>query len=221
MSNAATFENVWKLFQETAAQMRETDRKFKETDLKFKETDRKIEETAAQMRETDRKIQETAEKTAEQMRETDRLVKDVTRQVGNLSGKWGQFVENLVAPGCRTLFAERGIPVHQVHQRIRANLDDGRNMEIDILVVNTDVAVLVEVKSTLTVADVRDHLNRLQQFKEFFPRYADCRVVGAVAGIVTEDKAAQFARNQGLFVIVQSGETVVLANEPEFKPRTW
>ena len=207
MSNAATFENVWKLFQETAAQMRETDRKFKETDLKFQETDRKI--------------QETAEKTAEQMRETDRLVKDVTRQVGNLSGKWGQFVENLVAPGCRTLFAERGIPVHQVHQRIRANLDDGRNMEIDILVVNTDVAVLVEVKSTLTVADVRDHLNRLQQFKEFFPRYADCRVVGAVAGIVTEDKAAQFARNQGLFVIVQSGETVVLANEPEFKPRTW
>ncbi|HIJ84485.1 MAG TPA: DUF3782 domain-containing protein [Magnetococcales bacterium] len=203
MSNAATFEDVWKLFQETAAQMRETDRKFQETDRKFQETDRKIQETAAQMR------------------ETDRLVKDVTRQVGNLSGKWGQFVENLVAPGCRTLFAERGIPVHQVHQRIQTNLDDGRNMEIDILVVNTDVAVLVEVKSTLTVADVRDHLNRLQQFKEFFPRYADCRVIGAVAGIVTEDKAAQFARNQGLFVIVQSGEAVALANEPEFKPRMW
>ncbi|HIJ84483.1 MAG TPA: DUF3782 domain-containing protein, partial [Magnetococcales bacterium] len=62
---------------------------------------------------------------------------------------------------------------------------------------------------------------RLQQFKEFFPRYADCRVIGAVAGIVTEDKAAQFARNQGLFVIVQSGEAVALANEPEFKPRMW
>ncbi|HIJ84422.1 MAG TPA: hypothetical protein HPQ00_09490, partial [Magnetococcales bacterium] len=87
--------------------------------------------------------------------------------------------------------------------------------------VNTDVAVLVEVKSTLTVADVRDHLNRLQQFKDFFPRYADCRVIGAVAGIVTEDKATQFARNQGLFVIVQSGEAVALANEPEFKPRMW
>ncbi|MBF8274067.1 MAG: hypothetical protein HW380_3172, partial [Magnetococcales bacterium] len=26
---------------------------------------------------------------------------------------------------------------------------------------------------------------------------------------------------QGLFVIVQSGEAVALANEPEFKPRMW
>ncbi|HIJ85802.1 MAG TPA: DUF3782 domain-containing protein, partial [Magnetococcales bacterium] len=180
MPNAATFEDVWKLFQETAAQMRETDRLVKENATQMRETDRKFQETDRKFQETDRKIQETAEKTAAQMRETDRLVKDVTRQVGSLSGKWGQFVENLVAPGCRTLFAERGIPVHQVHQRIQTNLDDGRNMEIDILVVNTDVAVLVEVKSTLTVADVRDHLNRLQQFKEFFPRYADCRVIGAV-----------------------------------------
>ncbi|HAT50275.1 MAG TPA: DUF3782 domain-containing protein [Alphaproteobacteria bacterium] len=189
MPNTATFDDVWKLFQETAAQMRETDRKFQETD---------------------RKIQET-----------DRLVRDVSRQVGNLTGKWGQFVENLVAPGCRTLFAERGIPVHQVHQRIKANLDDGRTMEIDILVVNTGAVVLVEVKSTLTVADVRDHLGRLEQFKEFFPRYGDCRVMGAVAGIVTEEDAGRFAKKQGLFVMVQSGESVALANEPGFEPRTW
>ncbi|HAT48922.1 MAG: DUF3782 domain-containing protein [Nitrospirae bacterium] len=217
MSHTATFDDVWKLFQETAAQMRETDRlvkentaQMRETDRKFQETERLVKENAAQMRET-----------YQRLRETDRLVKDVSRQVGNLTGKWGQFVENLVAPGCQTLFAERGIPVHQVYQRVKANLDDGRTMEIDILVVNTGAVVLVEVKSTLTVADVRDHLDRLGQFKAFFPRYRDCRVMGAVAGITTEEDAGRFAKKQGLFVMVQSGENVVLANEPGFQPKTW
>ncbi|MBF0349137.1 MAG: DUF3782 domain-containing protein [Magnetococcales bacterium] len=197
--------------------VKETSAQMQETSAQMRETDRMVKENAAQMRETDRKFQETDRR----FRETERLVKDVSRQVGNLTGKWGQFVENLVAPGCRTLFAERGIPVHQVHQRIKANLDDGRTMEIDILVVNTDAVVLVEVKSTLTVADVRDHLERLAQFKEFFPRYGDCRVMGAVAGIVTEEDAERFARNQGLFVMVQSGDGVTLANESGFEPRAW
>ncbi len=201
MSNATTFEDVWKLFQET-------DRKIREQSA---ETDRKICEQSA---ETDRKIREQSAK-------TDRLVKEVSRQIGNLGGKWGEFVENLVAPGCETLFAEWGIPVHQVHQRVRGKRDDGDSLEIDILVVNGDSVVLVEVKSTLTVDDIRQHLQRLQRFKLFFPQYAACRVLGAVAGIVTEENAERFAHNQGLFVIVQSGEGVALANQPDFEPRAW
>jgi len=45
--------------------------------------------------------------------------------------------------------------------------------------------------------------------------------LGAVAGIVTTTGAEQFAHSQGLFVIMQSGENLTLANDPEFKPRTW
>jgi len=108
-----------------------------------------------------------------------------------------------------------------VHQRVQGKRDDGSAMEIDILVVNGDAVVLVEVKSTLTIKDIRQHLQRLAKFKAFFPRYDDCQVMGAVAGIVADGETKKFARNQGLFVIVQSGENVTLANDPEFKPRTW
>ncbi|MBF0143126.1 MAG: DUF3782 domain-containing protein [Magnetococcales bacterium] len=176
----------------------------------FRETALQIEKTSAQMRETDLRF-----------KETDRKIQEVSRQIGNLGGKWGQFVGNLVAPNCRKVFAERGIPVHEVHQRVKKRFDDGRNMEIDILVVNTDAVVLVEVKSTLTVRDIREHLDRLGWFKEFFPRYGDCRVMGAVAGMASEEGAEEFARNQGLFVLVQSGETMELANEARFQPRVW
>jgi hypothetical protein len=94
-------------------------------------------------------------------------------------------------------------------------------MEIDLLVIDTSVVILVEVKSKLKIEDVREHLIRLGEFKDFFPEYADKQIMGAVAGIVMDENVDRFAMNQGLFVMVQSGETVQLANDPDFAPRSW
>jgi len=207
VSSATTLEEVWKLFQET-------DRKFRETDRMLREQSA---ETDRMFRETDRKFQETDQK----FQKTERTVKAMSKQIGSLGGKWGKFVENMVAPSCATLFAAHGVPVREVCQRVQSKRDDGSSMEIDILVVNGDTAVLVEVKSTLTTWDVRHHIKRLAQFKTFFPRYDDYQIMGAVAGIVADGETLKFARNQGLFVIIQSGENVTLANDPKFKPRTW
>lgn len=204
MSESITLEEVWKLFQENAALQKESDRQFRE--LKA-EAERRLQETERLLRESSDRV--------------DRKLTDLARQIGNLTGKWGLFVENLVAPACVRLFSERGIPVQEVHQRVRRRLEDGCTMEIDLLVVDHDVVVLVEVKSTLTAQDVKEHLQRIADFKAFFPHYAGCRVMGAVAGIVSEDKAETYAYNQGLFVIVQSGESVVLGNPADFQPRVW
>ena len=168
-----------------------------------------MEETGHQMKETDR-----------QMKETDRKIKEVSKLIGNLGGRWGEFVEGLVAPSCIAMFTERGIQVDEVYLRVKKTIA-GEPMEIDILVANTVAAVLVEVKSHLQVEDVRTQIKRLDRFKPFFPRYAACQVYGAVAGIVIDAEADQFAMNKGLFVIAQSGETVKLANEQDFKPRIW
>ncbi|MEO5377873.1 MAG: DUF3782 domain-containing protein [Magnetococcus sp. DMHC-6] len=238
MPHAVTFDDVWKMFKETDRQFKETDRQFKETDRKFqetdrqfKETDRQFKETDRQFKETDRKFQETDRKfqetdrkfqeTENLMKETDRKLKEVSKLVGNLGGRWGEFVEGLVAPACETVFAQRGIPVHKTSRKVKAKLSGNRHIEIDVLVVNTDTVVLVEVKSTLTIEYVREHLQRLAQFKEFFPEYAHKRVVGAVSGIVIEESVDRFAMNQGLFVLMQSGDTMVIANEEGFVPCAW
>ncbi|MBF0152869.1 MAG: hypothetical protein HQL64_03910, partial [Magnetococcales bacterium] len=80
---------------------------------------------------------------------------------------------------------------------------------------------LVEVKSKLRSEDVRDHLARLAEFKEFFPEYADRRVMGAVASIVMEGGVDRYAMSVGLWVIVQSGDSMRLANDAAFVPQTW
>ncbi len=204
MPHALTLDDIWKLFQETNRLFQESARKW----------DREIEETR-------RILQENSDRTERQQRETDRVVKDVSKQIGQLGSRWGEFVEGLVAPACATLFAERGLPVHKVSRRVEARLPGNRHMEIDLLVVNTIAVVLVEVKSKLRGEDIKDHLARLAEFKDFFPEYADKQILGAVAGIVIEESVDRYAMNEGLFVIVQSGDGVRLANDPDFVPRTW
>ncbi|MEO5332510.1 MAG: hypothetical protein H7839_10840 [Magnetococcus sp. YQC-5] len=199
------------------ALLREEKERWERLDRKFEETDRRMQETDRRMQETDRLMQETDRR----IKDTDRQMKETDRKIGQLGGRLGEFVEGMVAPACKTLFAQRGIPVHKVSRRVEADLPGGRHMEIDLFVVNTDSASLVEVKSKLTIEDVRDHITHLGEFKEFFPEYADKRVFGAVAGMVVDENVIRFAIKNGLFVIVQAGDQVCLANDDTFVPREW
>ncbi|MBF0348472.1 MAG: DUF3782 domain-containing protein [Magnetococcales bacterium] len=218
MPQELTLDDIWKLFRETNRIFQESKEK---SERDREKSERDLEETRRILRESSAEADRRSRETDRKFREMERVVKDVSRQIGQLGGRWGEFVEGMVAPACETLFLDRGIPVHRVHQRVKAKYPGNRHMEIDLLVVNTDVVVLVEVKSKLRVEDVREHVTRLAEFKSFFPEYVDRRVMGAVAGIVVEENVEQFAMNEGLFVIVQSGETVTLANDTQFIPKTW
>jgi hypothetical protein len=53
------------------------------------------------------------------------------------------------------------------------------------------------------------------------PRFRDVKALGAVAAMVVPDKVVSYAYRQGLFVLVQSGENVVILNDVEFTPQVW
>jgi hypothetical protein len=198
-----TADDVWRLLAELTTAQKETERRFQETERLFKE----------QSQETDRLLRE-------QSQETDRRIREVNKQIGDLGGKWGRFVENMVAPACETLFLKRGIPVHQVSQRMKKRLN-GQTLEIDVLVTNENHVLVVEVKSSLGVNDVKDLMDDLRRFREFFPEYAQKQLYGAVAGIEIEEGADKYAYRQGLFVLAQAGEAVSILNNPDFEPRNW
>jgi len=94
-------------------------------------------------------------------------------------------------------------------------------MEVDILAINGEYAVLIEAKSTLKIEDVKEHIERLEKFKTFFPEYSKRKVVGAVGGIVIEEDSNKYAYRNGLFVIGEGGDTAVILNDKGFKPKVW
>jgi hypothetical protein len=126
----------------------------------------------------------------------------------------------MVAPAFETLFLDRGIPVHQVSQWVKKRLD-GDTLELDILVLNQDHALAVEVKSKLSVEDVKDCLVNLAEFRRFFSEYEQKQIYGAIAGMNIEERADKYAYRQSLFVLTQSGETVAILNGDQFQPKNW
>ena len=205
-----TADDVWRLLAELTTAQKATDRRFQETDRRFQETERLLKEQS----------QETTRLLREQSQETDRRIREVNKQIGDLGGKWGRFVENMVAPACETIFLKRGIPVHQVSQRVKKRLN-GQTLEIDVLVTNENHVLVVEVKSSLGVNDVKELQSDLDKFRQFFPEYAQKQLYGAVAGIEVEEEADRYAYRQGLFVLAQAGETVSILNNPDFQPKNW
>ncbi|MEW6380672.1 MAG: DUF3782 domain-containing protein [bacterium] len=168
---------------------------FKETDQRFKETDQRIKETNDEINRT-------------------------SKAVNALTGKWGKFVENSIAPSVIRLFKEREIKVDTIYQRVKKQ-KNGFGIEIDILAINGEYAVLIEAKSTLRIEDVDEHLERLKNFKGFFPEYQDRKVIGAVGALAIEEKADKYAYRKGLFIIVERGESVAILNDEKFKPQIW
>ncbi len=202
-----TFDDVWKLIQETNASLRETNASMR---AMSQESDRKLAESSDAFRKEMR----------EMSRETDKKLKQASESIGRLGNKLGDFVEEMVRPAAVRLFRERGIDVHEVHQNVSVTRD-GEGIEVDLLVVNDGDVVAIECKSTLGIDDVNEHLARLEKVKRLLPSYANKRVMGAVTGMVIADNVAQYAYRQGLFVIAQTGDQLALRNDGAFKAKIW
>jgi len=188
-------QEVWKLFRETDGKFKETERRFKETELMIKENSKQI--------------QESRKETKERIKFLEEL----------FTGQWGKLIEALVKPGVLKLFKAWGIKITQAHPNVESFRNGGK-MEVDLLLTNDEDVVVIEVKTTLKIEDVLWHLEKLNQFFLFFPRYKGCRVFGAVAGLKILEESDRFAYKKGLFVLkVGTEDMIEIANDDKFKPK--
>ena len=192
---------------------------FRETDKEIKAISQETREARAMSRETREEIRAMSQKTDRQFRETD---KKINRLAGLFDDQWGKLMEALVEGSVLKLFQDRGIGVYQIYQRARS-WQNGRHIEVDLLMVNDDEVVVAEVKTTLKPEYVREFVEKLTgRFPEFFPKYAGLRVYGAVAGLRIVQGADLFAERQGLFVIKVGGEGMThILNREDFDPRNF
>lgn len=211
-------------FREIRRSLQDAVRGLEETKHRFEDTDRRLDQRFAETdRRLDQRFEETDRRLDQRFAATDRQIEALavqTRAAEDLFiGKWGRLVEALVKPGVAALFQARGIDVSITHPRLLSR-KGGREMEIDLLLEDTDTLVVVEVKTTLKVQDVRDFLEDLAEFPRFFPKYEAYRRFGAVAALTTEEESHLFAYRQGLFVLTVGREGLVtLRNDAKFQPK--
>jgi hypothetical protein len=211
------FEKVWSMFQETDKQFKETDKQFKETDKQFKETKELLAKSSL---ETDRKIQESDIKLKKIQEATSREFNKLMKKLSEIETRWGKFVEALVDGTLVAILNERGIEVQQTTMRSRGKYKTSE-FEIDVIAKNGHQVVAVEVKTTLSVNDVKRFLKKLEVFKEVFNQYSGNQIIGAVGYISVEEEANRFAARNGLFVIKATNNSAKIINKETFKPKLW
>ena len=145
--------------------------------------------------------------------------KRMNKMRGIWSNAWGDFVESLVS-GNLVKMLQGWIPsINQIMKNIECQRN-GRDCEIDIIAVNNDALVATEVKSTLSVKDVKDFLEKLRNFSMFFPQFRNYKIYGAVAYLKVTQGAEKFAMKEGLFVIRATGDSGEILNKKDsFEPK--
>jgi hypothetical protein len=200
-----TFEKVWMMMQETDRQIRELSEKADQRQAELsKEADRRRDELNKKMEETDKQI------------------KKLSKNIGGLNNSFGKWVEEMVSAKLWKKFKTigytftRGGPMKF--------WENGRTIaQVDMFLENGDYAMLVEIKSELTTEDIDDHIKRMEKVRQQLDKRGDPRkLVGAVAAMVAPEHVREYAQKKGFYVLVQSGDSVAVAEAPEgFKVREW
>jgi len=198
----------------------------------FQRTDRAIRKMRREMRERDAEYAREKEK---RDAEYDKMRKDLNRKIGDLTGSIGRIIEHMLGERIIEKFQALGYGVtHPVRRNCTfVNTKMGIEGEFDLTLVDTDTIILISVKTTLKTKDVRRHLKKIKEFRRhieavgfkqppFTHLLPTTRFFGAVAGAVAEKEAIDFAHENGLYVIVQSGEAVEIVPTPEgFQTKEW
>ena len=213
-----TFESVWTLMQENEQKReREWEKMREENDRRAQEREREWEK----MRE-ERERREQERERREQ--EWERQREETNRIIGKLGGRLGEMVECMVKSNLTEKFRELGFECTKAYPH--AEIKDERNnivTEADITLENGDKVVIVEVKNKLETSDIAEHLERMEKIRAYADLRDDRRkYMGAVAGIVMDERTKKFALSKGFYVIEPSGDMFdVTAPQGKGMPREW
>jgi hypothetical protein len=189
-----TYDDILRLFRETALQSKETDRRMQETDRRMQDTDRR-------------------------MQDTDRQIKELGKQIGGLGAKFGSFTEGLALPSMETILRQRfGMEVISPSVRVSKA---GQHMELDVLAYangTVNQAYIVEVKSHAREASIAQLKTQLQRFREFFPEHKDKTLFGILAAVDMSESLRQQALQEGLYVARIQDEVFELTVPATFQP---
>jgi hypothetical protein len=172
--------------------------------------------------EMDRQLKETFGKVEKSQTETNATLDRTAKQVGDLIGSVGRITEEMFAANLKAKFDgiynfTKGGP-----QKFWKK-NGSTAAQVDVFLENGEYAMAVEIKTTLKKSDVEDYLERIGQVRRCMDEGGSKRkLVGAVAGAAVQNEAFYYAQQQRLYVLTQSGESVVLAESPRgFKASEW
>jgi hypothetical protein len=206
------FAKVWAALMENREQQRRTDEQIAKMS---KEMDKLL----ASGRRTDEQQRRTDEQIAKTSKEVAELSKNIDREHRSPGG----WTEETVAAKLWEKFEAFGYEFTGDCQNLIFRDGEQTFAAANIFLESSDYAMSVKVGRNLSEEDIDDHLDRIGKIRLHMDRRGDKRrLVGAVAGAIVPDNVRQYAQKKGLYVVVQSGDSIEVASMPKgFEVREW
>ena len=168
------------------------------------------------------RMEQSRKESEESHKKWEQRMKESDRRIDKLGGRIGELVETMVRGGAVRLFRSLGYDFTRCSRSVEfENKTLNISGEVDLFLENGDYALLIEVKTNLSADDVKDHVERLREYRLDADTRGDRRrFIAAVGGGVVRSNVRTFALKQGFFVIQQSGENVEVI-PPDGEPRVW
>lgn len=163
-----------------------------DTSLKMQENKRLIKELRENGKEIDRRMEESDRKLKERMNELN----------SQFISQSGHIIEGLMEPSAMKMFQDKGYDIDRCWKNFsKYDKSMGKKLEVDLLLLDDEVAIIVEVKINCTRRHIDHFIKQMAYFKKVCPEYADKEIMLAIAAVNYDRSAAEYAHKQGLFVI--------------------
>ena len=178
------------------------------------------EETKKQMKESQDSLAQAMKESLDRM---DKTVGELTKNVGGVNNSLGQLTEALFSAELWKKFDKQGYEFTGQTNDYKFIVNKKVVAEADFFLENGKYVMPVEVKTKLSIDNVDAHLKRIEVIRGYLDGKNDNRkIVGAVAGGVVKDDVLQYAQGKGLYVFVQTRDSITIADAPQdFVAREW
>jgi len=236
-NSTATPESVWAAFQESDRLRKENERYLKEMfaesdrlrrenerilNEKFAKTDRfltkigiKAEKNSEELKEAmldlKKTVRESIEKTTKAVEETTKTAKETSKLVGGIANSNGDVAETYFVNS----FAKNLYFAGQEFDSHSANLEKNikrlnLKAQYDLVLYNCTSVAIIEIKYKAKEENIEQVLKKAKTFKQLFPEYASYNIYLGLAGLHVEPSAERKAIKQGIAVIKQVGDNMVI-----------
>jgi hypothetical protein len=147
--------------------------------------------------------------------------KDFNRRLAEVTDSQGLMIENMVWPNlnrvAKQVFGGGNVLFSGIRLKRRLPSDQGRLMELDLLAAGEKAVLICEAKSKVDSTKVREFLENLRAFPEFFPEFAGLALRPMIASIYFDPSVVANMTSLNVIALGFGDETMEVLN-PEALP---
>jgi hypothetical protein len=150
--------------------------------------------------------------------ETD--VRNETARVYNVAVSQNFFQDSSVINELNVLLNNRKLGFERLAENFSFKVEDDV-IEFDLVAYGEDTLLVMNIYAVADEEDIDYFIEDLREIRDSFPEYMNHKIYGAIGVLEIENEPIKYANRWGIFVIKKSGDSIVVANRKNFKPKNW